>query len=80
MLLWKPPYNLDDLLIEDVRTTEFSMANVFEALKNAKKLRKLQLKGIKLNNPFIFEYLLTFVKQNRDINVLKLAWGSLMPS
>ena len=55
------------------------MANIFEALKNAKKLRKLQLKSIKLNNPIIFDYLFTFVKQNKELTVLKLSWGSLLP-
>lgn len=79
MLLWTPPYNLDDLLLEDVNTTEFAMANIFEALKNAKKLRKLQLRRVKLNNPIIFDYLFTFVKQNKELTVLKLAWGSLLP-
>jgi hypothetical protein len=32
MLLWTPPYNLDDLLLEDINSTEFVMANIFEVL------------------------------------------------
>ena len=77
ILVWAPPLNLTDLLLEDLQTNDFAIANTFKILKQAKKLRKLQMSQITLCNGLIFKDLVNFIKSNKELTVLKLSWGGL---
>jgi len=50
ILLWPYPYNLEDLILEDVRSSDYTVAIVFQKLKSCKKLKKLHTKSINLSN------------------------------
>lgn len=77
ILEWPEPYCLQELILEDVQTTDFVMINIAQTIKNANNLPKLQLSKFQLSNNKVFSYLRSFVKSCSNLQILKLAWAGI---
>ena len=80
MLLWPVPYNLEELALAKVKTTNFAMAIVLSALKTNRRLQKLALHSVSLQNNKLYEYVYQFVKNNKCLNSLAITWAYILPS
>ena len=79
ILLWPNPTNLEKFCLSNLKTTQYAMALVLNALKNNRKLVHFEAEKIVINNKQNFEYLCQFLKSNKSIKNLRLSWNSFMP-